>query len=359
MKIMFIGAATSNHTMRWVNALSEKGHEVLLVSRGDQVDIKNHISANVKIEYLKHGGKLGYYLNIRQLRDIFKKFAPDVVNAHYASGYGLLARLAKVKPLVISCWGSDVYDFPYRSKFNYKTLIKNFDYADAIASTSIAMAEQVKKLLKSSERTVTVTPFGVDINKFTPKKENNSQVPTVGIVKYMEPIYDIPLLLNGFAKAYGKLEIKPRLHIYGGGTLLEEMKELAKSLGIENSVQFFGTIPNYDVPKAIQGMDVFVNCSKQESFGVALVEAMACGVPVIATDTEGFREVVVNNETGIVLQDRDPNTMAEAIITLLTNEGLRMAYGSAGRRRVVENYDWDKNVDTMITLYQTAMKGRV
>ena len=59
MKIMFIGAATSNHTMRWVNALSEKGHKVLLISRGDQVDVKNHISTKVKIVYLKHGGKLG------------------------------------------------------------------------------------------------------------------------------------------------------------------------------------------------------------------------------------------------------------------------------------------------------------
>ncbi len=358
MKIMFIGAATSNHTMRWVNALSEKGHKVLLISRGDQVDVKNHISTKVKIVYLKHGGKLGYYLNIGQLRKIYKHFSPDVVNAHYASGYGLLARLARVKPLVISCWGSDVYDFPYKSKFNYRTLIKNFNYADAIASTSIAMAKQVNNLL-SSDRTVTVTPFGVDINKFVPLKENNMQVPTVGIVKYMEPIYDIPLLLKGFAIAYDKLKVKPQLYIYGGGTLLDEMKELTKSLGIENAVQFFGTIPNYEVPKAIQSMDVFINCSKQESFGVALVEAMACGVPVIATDTEGFKEVVVDKETGIIMQDRDPNTMAEAIETLLTNEELRNRYGSAGRERVVEYYDWDKNVDTMIELYHSAMKGRV
>lgn len=137
------------------------------------------------------------------------------------------------------------------------------------------------------------------------------------------------------------------------------MKELTKSLGIENAVQFFGTIPNYEVPKAIQSMDVFINCSKQESFGVALVEAMACGVPVIATDTEGFKEVVVDKETGIIMQDRDPNTMAEAIETLLTNEELRNRYGSAGRERVVEYYDWDKNVDTMIELYHSAMKGRV
>ena len=59
------------------------------------------------------------------------------------------------------------------------------------------------------------------------------------------------------------------------------------------------------------------------------------------------------------MQDRDPNTMAEAIETLLTNEELRNRYGSAGRERVVEYYDWDKNVDTMIELYHSAMKGRV
>ena len=175
----------------------------------------------------------------------------------------------------------------------------------------------------------------------------------------MEPIYDIPLLINAFSIAYEKMGIKPQLHIYGGGTLLEEMKELTRTLGIENAVTFFGTIPNFEVPKAIQSMDVFINCSKQESFGVALVEAMACEVPVIATDTEGFREVVVNEETGIVLKDREPITMAEAIISLLTDKELSSKYGKAGRKRVVENYDWDKNVDTMLSLYKTVTERRV
>lgn len=357
MKIMFIGAATSNHTMRWVNALSERGHDVLLVSRRDQVDTKKHISDQVKIIYLNHGGKFGYYLNVPQLKKIYKRFDPDVVNAHYASGYGLLSRLAKVHPLIISCWGSDVYTFPYQSKFNYKTLVKNFKYADAIASTSVAMANQVKLILNDEKQEIAVTPFGVDIKKFAPVLREKSDCITIGIVKYMEPIYDIPLLIRAYNIVTKKANVKTQLHIYGGGTLLDEMKKLVSDLGLETVVTFFGTIPNYAVPAAINSMDIFVNCSKQESFGVALVEAMACEVPVVATDTEGFQEVVDNGRTGIILKDREPETMADALLQLIKDENMRINYGKAGRARVIEKYNWDENVNTMINLYLSVQRN--
>ncbi|MGX8690946.1 MAG: glycosyltransferase, partial [Bacteroidaceae bacterium] len=88
------------------------------------------------------------------------------------------------------------------------------------------------------------------------------------------------------------------------------------------------------------------------SFGVALVEAMACGIPVVATDTVGFREVVADAETGYVLKDRDPETMAQALLKLLSDKDLRERMGAAGRKRVLENYDWEQNVTTMENLFK-------
>ena len=126
MKILLIGALNSNHTKRWANAMAIRGHEVLVAHRPDQMDDIGDLHSNVKTVALKYGGKsYSYYLNVPCLKKIYKKFAPDIVNAHYASGYGLLARLANVRPLVISMWGSDIFDYPYRNKFNHSVIVKN------------------------------------------------------------------------------------------------------------------------------------------------------------------------------------------------------------------------------------------
>jgi len=354
MKILLIGALNSNHTKRWANAMANRGHEVLVAHRPEQTDDMGDLQPNVKTAALKFGGKsYSYYLNVPSLKKIYREFAPDVVNAHYASGYGLLARLSGIRPLVISMWGSDIFDYPYRNKFNHSVIVKNLNYCDAVASTSIAMAEEARKVLGQPTKEITVTPFGVNVDKFIPaEKSKSNDRPIIGIVKYLEPIYDIPLLIKAFALVHEKSEIKPLLHIYGGGRLLDELKALADSLGVGDDVTFFGTIPNAQIAGALQSFDVFVNCSVKESFGVAIVEAMSCGLPVVATDTAGFREVVDDGVTGFILADRKPETMAEKIMELLNNPDLRKEMGLAGRKKVLELYDWEKNISVMENLYK-------
>ena len=283
-------------------------------------------------------------------------YNPDIVNAHYATGYGALARLARVKPLVLSFWGSDIFEYPYLSTLNRRLLLKNILYADAVASTSEAMAKKIKEVYPEYQKVVHVTPFGIDTDLFRPIDREPNERPIIGIVKYLKPIYDIPLLIDAFSIVWHQAQIKPRLFIYGGGPLQNELEERCRELGIQEDVKFFGTIPNTEIAKAINSMDVFVNCSKAESFGVALLEAMACKVPVIATDTEGYREVVEDGVTGVILKDRKPETMAEAIQDLLKNEEKRRMFGENGRKRVVELYDWNKDVIIMENLYIETIK---
>lgn len=349
MKILFIGAATSNHTIRWVNSLQSKGHDVVLVSRPDQ-RANEQINENVVVKYLKYSGSIGYYLNVVSLRKIYFDFRPDVTNVHYASGYGMLVRLAKLENVVISCWGSDVYDFPYKSKRNMKIIRRNLIYADAIASTSNAMANKVREILNDDKYEVTVTPFGVDTTRFSKNEKSDSNKKIIGIVKYLEPIYDVELLIKAFSYIYKKKN-DVFLHIYGDGSLRSELENLCVDLEISDRVVFFGTIPNTEVPAALNTFDVFVNCSKMESFGVAIVEAMSCSLPIVATNTEGFKEVVDNGINGIILQDRDPHTMANSILYFLDNEDECIKYGNAGRKKVEIEYDWNKNVDKMLDLY--------
>lgn len=162
---MFISAANSIHTVKWVNALSEKFEVHLVYCKNHKPDI-HEINSKVILHELAFKSPFGYYLNFLQLRKLYKKISPDLVNVHYASGYGTLVRISKIKSVLLSVWGSDVYDFPNESKVKKKILQKNIMHADYIASTSNAMAKELRKQVPKLQKEIFITPFGVNIDKF-------------------------------------------------------------------------------------------------------------------------------------------------------------------------------------------------
>ena len=356
MRILFIGSQKSNHSKKWVNNLVARGHEVLLVYQQESSDTSVEFDSRVKTHMLKHGGYKSYILNVPEFREIYKEYQPDVVNVHYMSGYGLMATLAGARPLVLNCYGSDIFVAPQKSKI-VKWIVKQLlIHADAVAATSKAMAAEAKRIMGKQQKDVTVTPFGVDINLFRKdEKRKYSERPVIGIIKYLKPEYNIPLLIKAFAITKERAKVKPLLHIYGSGPLKDEFVSLCKQLNIYDDVTFFETIPNQEVPKALNTMDIFVNSSNVESFGVNIVEAMACELPVVATPCPGPKEVIDNGITGIVLKDWDENELADELIKLVENPALRIQYGKAGREKVLREYDWSQNVETLINVYKQVV----
>ncbi|HEX5938439.1 MAG TPA: glycosyltransferase family 4 protein, partial [Actinomycetota bacterium] len=114
---------------------------------------------------------------------------------------------------------------------------------------------------------------------------------------------------------------------------------------------------NADVPGYLAGSDVSVNPAVgQESFGIVLVEAMAAGVPVVASDIPGYREVVADGVEGLLVPPRDPEALAGGLVRVLTEPDLATRLGEAGRERV-RRYDWPIVVDRLEELYGRAIEG--
>lgn len=360
MRILFLSAANSIHTVRWVNALSERGHEVVLVSLKEHKVEMDWISSKVKIIYLPVKGKKGYYLNAIFLKTLYLTERVDVVNAHYASGYGTLARMARLPDVLLSVWGSDVYDFPYESRLKEIILKKNLKYAARIASTSRCMAEQTRKFIRDQE--IIVTPFGVDIEQFGMFPERNEEYFIVGTVKTLAYKYGIDMIIRAFRLFLEQLDQTEHIHmvIFGEGEQKSELIELCKLLGISEKVHFKGYISNEKVPEAFGRMDIvcFGSRLESESFGVAAVEAMACGRPVIATKVAGFKEVMEEGKTGYLVPIEDYETMAVYMLKLYRDQELRNELGVNGRKRVERLYDWNQCVDTMINLYMSMLKRK-
>ena len=358
MKILILSAANNVHTMRWANAMSERGHNVTVVScRDHKPDSKVQYDSDVKILLLKFSSGLGYYLNARELKKIAKKQRFDVINVHYASGYGTLGRMANLKNALLNIWGSDVYVYPYKKKFNEKIIKKNLSFYNYVASTSRCMAEQARKFV---DRNYYITPFGVDV--LLCKPINGLTDPdkfTIGTVKTLSPIYGISDSIKAFGlvikrlKAEGEIERANRLRyeIYGRGEQQPELQQLINDLDLSDKVKLCGYVENNKLPEIYNRFDLFVCNSLSESFGVAAVEAKACGVPVVTSDADGFKEVVSDGVTGLIVPRGDLTAISNAMFYFIMEKKEREIYASAGVERVRKLYDWENSVNIMFDLY--------
>jgi glycosyltransferase involved in cell wall biosynthesis len=365
LTILFLSAASNVHTVRWVNSLVNEGHVVHLVYLPNHSPSKHKIDKRVNLHVLNIGGQLGYYANYHSLKKIYKTIRPDIVNAHYASGYGTLAHLANVKPLVLSAWGSDIYSFPNKSLLHSRLIQSNILFADKVTSSSLCMAEEIKKVVpRLNSDKLSVIPFGIDLKTFHPKRfirPNNRHI-VIGTIKTLKVNYRIDTLIDAIAILVN--EVTPLLRsvlqveIYGDGPQKDKLQRMINDLGLKKIIHLRGAIPNTEVPKKLNAMDIFCVTSNHESFGVAVLEAMAMQLPVVATNVDGFREVMRGEPKGFLVPINDPVMVANKLSILIANKSLRESMGGAGRANVKKLYNWRKNVASMIELYHEVINTK-
>jgi glycosyltransferase involved in cell wall biosynthesis len=246
---------------------------------------------------------------------------------------------------MMSVWGSDVYKFPYRSKLHHYLVKKNLVAATLVASTSKAMAEQIGRIAPSLNELV-LTPFGVDTAIFTPHNKVASESLVIGTVKGLTAIYGVDILIRAFAEVYKqRANIPLILRIVGDGPLKSDLERLVKELHVEKVTEFIGRVPHSEVPQQLRGFDVYAAFSRSESFGVAVLEASACGVPVVVSDVGGLPEVVLHDETGYLIPTEDVSAATSALLDLIDSKTQRLAMGAAGVKFVNENYSWQVCVE--------------
>ena len=367
MKIAMLGAANSIHLQRWAQGMAACGHEVSVISQhfgcnnATAAYAATQAGANIRQIALPHTGAFAYFRNAAPLRKILQNLRPDILHANYATGYGSMARRSGFRPLLLSVWGSDVYDFPAKSFIHRHLLQKNLAASTAIASTSHCMAQHVAGI--QAHPHIFITPFGVDTSAFCPAaqcaKPPNAPI-TIGTVKTLEPAYGIDTLIEAFALLQQSLQQSGfantvQLEITGSGVDKPALQQLCQTLGIADTVTFFDAIPHAQVPAQLRRLDIFAALSRMESFGVAAIEAAACGLPVVVSDAPGLVEVTPNQRTGLVVPRNNPQGAAHALEQLVRNASLRQQMGQAGRAHVLAQYDWPVCLEKMQQAYQQTL----
>ena len=368
MRVLLLSDVNSAHTKRWATSLKQKGIDLAIfsISRAtdnwteDQgirlfspVSFKSGIFSSTLLV------KSTFLRLVPSLKRAIRQFTPDLVHAHYASSYGLLGALTGFHPLVISVWGSDIYQFPRQSLPGKMIVRFNLNRADAISSTSVSMISEIQRY---TSKDIEFVPFGIDLEQFHPFPAENlfeSGTMVIGTVKALEPEYGIDQLIRVFRMVRDRHpDHHLKLLIVGGGRLESELKNLTVSLGISEDVIFAGNVPHSEVPVYLNMLDLFVALSRTESFGVSVLEAAACEKPVVVSDVGGLPEVVEEGITGLVVPDNDLDAAVEAVERLISDRELAITMGENGRQRVETHYDWNACVASMISVYQQLLPAK-
>ncbi len=359
MKVLLLSDTYSEHTEKWALGLANSGVQIGLFSF-NKASYEWHQHKNItvffepskKINAESTFTKLSYIKYVSILKKIIKHFKPDILHAHYATSYGLIGALSGFHPFILSVWGSDVYDFPKKSKIHKKVFQYNLNRANVLMSTSHIMKEEVAKYTKKE---ILVTPFGVDTNVFYKKqvvKEDN--VFYIGTIKPIEEKYGIIHIIDAAKILQERFPSQAFKFLLIGPGNLDFYKKIIDEKNLNSIFEVTGRVPFAEISHYHNLLDVFLNVSidDSESFGVAAVEAMACQKPLVVSNVGGLMEVVNHGEFGLVIKKEDPNELANAIEKIMNNYSYYTELGSKAREHVLKNYDWQNNLNNMLNVYK-------
>ncbi len=360
MRICFLSDARYIHTQRWIEYFAKKGHEIHIISNG-QAKINGATIHQLNILKLK----IPYFNTIKNIiwfKGFIRRIRPDIIHMHYLEPFGLAPILCDFKPFIVSTWGSDILGFlnesveSFRQQFSKKFILKK---ATIVTSTTKFLAKATAKYANLDWRKIEIVPFGVDINQFSPQSKIKSKRITIGMIKHLLPKYGVEYLIKAIPQVYNQYK-NIKVLIVGSGYQRDYLIELVKKLKIENIVTFQEEVPYSQVPTYLSQIDIFVmpSISESESFGVAAIEAQAMEIPVVASRVGGVSEAVWDGETGILIEPKNPQAIADALMVLLQNEERRLEMGKKGREFVIQSYDWNKNAGKMESLYKALLNKK-
>lgn len=289
----------------------------------------------------------------------FKTNKIDIVHTHgyTATTIGrLTAYLAGVK-IIIAHIHSTYYNYT-KKQLRIEKILSLF--TKKIICCSGAVADFVKETEKINPRKIQVIYNGIDVHKFevvsSVKKQENKRF-TIGCVASLVEHKGHKYLLEAAKEVLDALPDKVRFMLVGDGILKEQLEAQARSLGIAEHVSFMGNVTNIEALVGTFDISVLASCER-EGLGIALIEAMAGGIPVIGTNIGGIPEIIENKKNGLLVKPHDSKSMAQSIITMCNNWDKTKIMGENARVTVQKKFSKEVMLKAIAKLYLELYNGK-
>jgi glycosyltransferase involved in cell wall biosynthesis len=345
---------------------------IRLKLRGWEVAVASLMLPKAYVEDLEAAGIPVFSLGIRRklpdprpvlrLARIIRKWQPDVVHSHMVHA-NLLARIVRfLAPIpVLICSARNIYEGGRFREILYRLTDSLCDLTTQVSHAGLERYVRVGAVPRHKIRYI---PNGVDTERFKPNLEDRLKFrKELGVdgfvwlaVGRFDPQKDYPTMLQAFARVVHK-HSNTILLIAGDGPLRKTMENLARELGIEKRTKFLGI--RRDIPQLMNAADAYVMSSSWEGMPNVLLEASATGLPIVATDVGGNREIVLDSVTGFLVPPRNPEALARAMLRIMDlSDEERKEMGKRARKHIEVKFNLDRVVDLWEILYYELLEKK-
>jgi L-malate glycosyltransferase len=366
MRILQVSSAYTfgggeRHLSDLARGLNGRGHEIFVVLR-EGAALRQRLqgvpSQNVFTLPLRNSFDAISAVNLARFA---RSLRVEIIHAHVARDYTLAAFAARRAHGARFVLTRHVL-FPLSRAHRFA--LSNVSRVIAV-SGAVARALRAQKIF--DEERIRVVENGVDLSrfelareKFGPRRDSPDRPWRVGIVGEVSPVKGQVEFLHAAAQVAERLPGRVEFFVVGegaprGGVYRARVAQAVEASRLAGCVRFPGRLDEEELPRLLASLDLLVSASRSEAFGLAMVEAMACGVPVVATATEGAKEVVEHDSNGLLVPVGDVNALASSITALLEDDARRHALGVRALSTARERFDLSRMVETTERVYEEAL----
>jgi glycosyltransferase involved in cell wall biosynthesis len=382
MRILYFTRNYSTHDHRFLSALAKTENEVFYLRLEGNSHALEDRSLPPEIQQVNwRGGRSQAKITdgpglLRDLRRVIKKVNPDLILAGPIQRTAFLVALAGFQPLVSMSWGYDLLIDAKRNSFWRWATRYTLKRSAALVGDCDTIRQEAIRYGMNSKHIITF-PWGIDLEHFSPAEENDDKLssaddrPPFNILstRGWEPIYGTDTIAKAFVKVSRKRS-DIRLTMLGNGSqagMLHQtfmrsglLVDQASSQGAANinRVIFPGQISFQELPRYYRAADLYISASHSDGTSISLLEAMACGCPVLVSDIPGNKEWVTPDQNGWLFSEGDADAMAEKILHALDQRELLSKMGQSARQITEERANWEENFQKLFCAFNIALQDQ-
>lgn len=343
-----------NYVFGLSTQLLKKGHTVTILTRGSRREKNHEIIDGIEIFRVPFFPVYPLYMKI-QTNLVNKLFTTleskfDIVHIHSPLSPILHTTIPVIATIHTPMKTDMLASFHENRNFrttlwmisgrfiSYPLEVQLLKQAKIITVVANSVANELQQY-PTQNKTINVVGNGIDASLFTPavKKGNDPYILFTGRLSYRKGLFDLIECGKHICKHYPDVSFV----IPGSGRLAQTLQEKVQELGIANQFKFLGFVPREELIRLYQNATLYVLPSHYEGLPTVLLEAMSCGLPVVATAVSGNLDVITQGKNGILVPPKSPEKLAEAIASLLDDEQKRETLGHNARKTIEEHYTWD------------------
>ncbi len=371
-RVLYFSRDYSTHDHRFLTALEKTGHKIYflrLESRGHALEDRPIPHTVEQVQWVGGNRPVRFEDGLRlllHLKKVLKKINPDLVHAGPIQTAALLVALTGYKPLVSMSWGYDLLVDAQKSiPWTWATR-----YALQHSSVMIGDCQTIRQTAVSygmPQGRIVTFPWGVDLQHFSPGNEEQ-QDPTLEFharlgwgkdsfillsTRSWEFIYGVDILAEAFVLA-ARQHPQLRLMMLGNGSLAARVHQIFSKGGVADFVVYPGQVKQAELPKYYRAADLYVSASHSDGTSISMLEALACGCPVLLSDIPGNLEWIKPGEQGWLFRTGNALDLAEKIIEAIENQKLLAGMRREARCLAEKRADWNKNSLEILSAYRLA-----